>query len=133
MVKDNGVQLKTGIVLSYVQMFLSVIIGIIQSPIIIRCLGQSEYGLYNTIVSMLSMLTVLSLGFNSSYVRYYSIYKKMQTKGMGKVFGLILIKVIVPTEIDCNLPLYGYICNSAPECCLINKLFPPTCEPMIVP
>lgn len=33
--------------------------------------------------------------------RYYSIYKKMQTKGMGKVFGLILIKVIVPTEIDC--------------------------------
>ena len=33
--------------------------------------------------------------------RFYSIYKKMQTKGMGKVFGLILIKVIVNTELDC--------------------------------
>jgi len=33
--------------------------------------------------------------------RYYSIYKKMQTKGMGKVFGLILLKVIVDTDLDC--------------------------------
>ena len=40
--------------------------------------------------------------------RYYSIYKKMQTQGMGKVFGLILIKVIVPTEIDCYKVL-GYL------------------------
>ena len=40
--------------------------------------------------------------------RYYSIYKKMQTKGMGKVFGLILIKVIVPKEIDCYKAL-GYL------------------------
>lgn len=40
--------------------------------------------------------------------RYYSIFKKMQTQGMGKVFGLILIKVIVPTEIDCYKAL-GYL------------------------
>lgn len=33
--------------------------------------------------------------------RYYSVYKKMQTKGMGKVYGLILFKVIVPDELDC--------------------------------
>ena len=33
--------------------------------------------------------------------RYYSIYKKMQSKGMGKVYGLILFKIIVPTELDC--------------------------------
>ena len=33
--------------------------------------------------------------------RYYSIYKKMQTKGMGKVFGLLLLKVIVEKDLDC--------------------------------
>lgn len=33
--------------------------------------------------------------------RYYSIYKKMQTKGMSRVFGLILLKVLVPTDMDC--------------------------------
>ena len=107
MVKDNGVQLKTGIVLSYVQMFLSVIIGIIQSPIIIRCLGQSEYGLYNTIVSMLSMLTVLSLGFNSSYVRYYSIYKKSgDNDAIYKLNGLFLIIFLIIGLISLSCGLF---------------------------
>lgn len=32
---------------------------------------------------------------------YYSIYKKLHTKGMGKIYGLILFKVVVPTEMDC--------------------------------
>ena len=54
-------QLKIGVILSYAQMALGILIGIIQAPIIIRCLGQSEYGLYNTIVSTLSMLSILSL------------------------------------------------------------------------
>lgn len=107
MVKDNGVQLKTGIVLSYVQMFLSVIIGIIQSPIIIRCLGQSEYGLYNTIVSMLSMLTVLSLGFNSSYVRYYSIYKKSgDNDAIYRLNGLFLIIFLIIGLISLSCGLF---------------------------
>lgn len=32
---------------------------------------------------------------------YYSIYKKLNTKGMGKIYGLILFKIVVPTELDC--------------------------------
>ncbi len=32
---------------------------------------------------------------------YYSIFKKMQRKGISKVYGLMLYKVIVPTELDC--------------------------------
>lgn len=69
-------QLKVGVFLSYFQMALGIVIGIIQAPIVIRCLGQSEYGLYNTIASTISMLSILSLGFNSGYIRYYSKYKK---------------------------------------------------------
>ena len=37
--------------------------------------------------------------------RYYSIYKKMKTKGLDKVYGSILFKIIVPTESDCYLTL----------------------------
>ncbi len=96
MVKTRGEQLKAGVILSYIQMFLSVVIGIIQSPIIIRCLGQSEYGLYNTVVSSLSMLSVLSLGFNSSYVRYYSIYKKRgDNEAVYRLNGLFLLIFLI--------------------------------------
>ncbi len=32
---------------------------------------------------------------------YYSIYKKLNSSGIGKIYGLYLIKIIVPTEMDC--------------------------------
>ena len=69
-------QLKAGVILSYLQMALNIIIGLAYTPIMIRTLGQSEYGLYNTISSTISMLSILSLGFNSGYIRYYAKYKK---------------------------------------------------------
>lgn len=32
---------------------------------------------------------------------YYSIYKKLNSQGIGKIYGLILFRIVVPTEIDC--------------------------------
>ena len=68
-------QLKTGSVLSYLQMFLNIVISLIYTPFMLNALGQSEYGLYSTVSSTIAMLAVLNLGFNSSYVRYYMKYK----------------------------------------------------------
>lgn len=68
-------QLKLGAVLSYAQMAVNILIGLLYTPAMLKLLGQSEYGLYNTVVSTISMLSILSLGFNSSYIRYYAEYK----------------------------------------------------------
>ena len=57
-------------------MAIQILIGLVYTPVMIRLLGQSEYGLYNAVASTISMLSVLRLGFNNSYIRYYSIYKK---------------------------------------------------------
>lgn len=85
-------QLKSGAILSYSQMFLGVIIGLLYTPVMIRLLGDSEYGLYNTVSSTISMLSVLSLGFNSSYIRYYAKYKKDNDDvSIYKLNGLFLI------------------------------------------
>lgn len=73
-------QLKLGAVLSYAQMAVNILIGLLYTPVMLRILGQSEYGLYNTVVSTISMLSVLSFGFNSSYIRYYSEYKTAQNQ-----------------------------------------------------
>ena len=59
-------QRKLGSIISYVQMALGVIVSLIYTPYMIKILGQSEYGLYNTVASTISMMSVLSLGFNSS-------------------------------------------------------------------
>ena len=85
-------QLKIGSLLSYFQMALSIVIGIGYTPIMLRLLGQSEYGLYNTVSSAISMLSVLSLGFNSSYIRYYAKYKvKNDDESIYRLNGLFLI------------------------------------------
>ena len=85
-------QLKLGTLLSYLQMVLSVIIGIVYTPVMIRLLGQNEYGLYNTVASTISMLSVLSLGFNSGYIRYYARYKtEKRTDATYRLNGMFLL------------------------------------------
>ena len=74
------------------QMAIQILIGLIYTPVMIRLLGQSEYGLYNTVASTISMLSVLRLGFNNSYIRYYSIYKKKcDTKAIDCLNGLFIV------------------------------------------
>lgn len=91
MTKETN-QLKWGALLSYIQMALGVIVGLAYTPIMIRLLGKSEYGLYNTVSSTIAMLSILSLGFNSSYIRYYSKYKKDgNEQAIYKLNGLFLL------------------------------------------
>ena len=85
-------QRKFGSIISYIQMFLGVIISLIYTPYMINKLGQSEYGLYNTVASTISMMSILSLGFNSSYIRYYSRYKEENdTESIWKLNGLFVL------------------------------------------
>ena len=99
-------QLKGGSLLSYVQMALNVLIGILYTPVMIRMLGKSEYGLYNTVSSVISMLALLSLGFNSGYIRYFAKYKKEGNEdGIRKLNGLFLIifTIIGIVSLACGL------------------------------
>ena len=101
-------QVKLGSILSYLQMAISVAIQLVYTPIMIRLLGKNEYGLYQTVASTISMLSVLSLGFNSGYIRYYAIYKKNDDKqSISKLNGLFLIifSIIGAVSLVCGLYL----------------------------
>lgn len=85
-------QLKAGAILSYISMGLGYIISIIYTPIMLRLLGQSEYGLYNLVSSVVSYLGLLSFGFGSAYMRYYSRYRvKDDKENVAKLNGMFLI------------------------------------------
>lgn len=103
-------EIKLGSFLSYMQMALSIIIGLIYTPVMINLLGQSEYGLYNTVVSIISMLSLLSFGFNSGYIRFYARYCKENNKEkIYKLNGLFLIIFVVIGIISfaCGIYLSG--------------------------
>lgn len=87
--KNN--QLKIGVILSYITMFAQNIIGILYTPIMLRLLGKSEYGLYQLVYSVVSYLGLLSFGFGSAYVRFYSRYKvKDDEDGIARLNGMFI-------------------------------------------
>ncbi len=85
-------QLKAGAALSYISMGLGYVVSIIYTPIMLRLLGQSEYGLYNLVASVIAYLGILNFGFGSAYMRYYSRYKVKEYKdNIAKLNGMFLI------------------------------------------
>ena len=89
-------QIRIGAVLSYVSMGLSTVISLVYTPIMVNNLGKGEYGVYSTVIPIISYLTLLSLGLGSAYVRYYSRATVAQDKKeMAKLNGMFLITYTV--------------------------------------
>lgn len=65
-------QLKAGVVLSYISTFIAIVIQMIYMPLMIRLLGKTEYGLYTLVSSVVSYLSLFSLGFTGAYVRFFA-------------------------------------------------------------
>ena len=89
-------QIKAGALLSYVSMGLSTLISLVYTPIMIQRLGDSEFGVYQAVLPIISYLNLLSFGLGSAYVRYYSRYKTAKDKrGMAMLNGMFLTTYLV--------------------------------------
>lgn len=68
-------QRKKGIVLSYVSLALNLVVQLLYTPVLVRSLGQSEYGLYSLVSNIINYLIILDFGFGSSIVVYTAKYR----------------------------------------------------------
>ncbi len=85
-------QLKTGALLSYLLIGLSSFISILYTPIMLRLLGQSEYGLYSLVASVVAYLGLFNFGFGSAYIKYFSVYKAASdNEGLARLNGMFLM------------------------------------------
>lgn len=69
---------RSGIVLSYVNIFLHVAIGFLYVPILLHFIGKSEYGLYQLMGSLIAYFGVMDFGLSVAVVRFYA---KAKTEG----------------------------------------------------
>ncbi len=69
-------QISSGILLSFLGQFISIAVGLAYAPIMIRILGQNEYGLYQLVQSTVNYLNLMNFGFTGAYIRYYSLAKR---------------------------------------------------------
>ena len=63
-------ELKAGALLSYVNLGISTVIPLFYTPVMLRLLGQAEYGLYSLSNSVISYLSLLTFGLGSTILRY---------------------------------------------------------------
>ena len=84
-------EIKLGAILSYIIIFTNMVIGVLYTPILTNKLGQSEYGLYSLVTSIISYLTILDFGFGNAIIIYTARYrvngeKEKQEKLHGMFF-----------------------------------------------
>lgn len=85
-------QLRAGVVMTYLNIGLGSLIPIIYTPIMLRILGQAEYGLYSLANSVVGYLSLLTFGLGSTIVRYVAKYRAEGDKeGEEKVIGLFIV------------------------------------------
>lgn len=84
-------QLKAGAFLSYVVLGINNIIGLLYTPYMLRMMGQSEYGLYSLVASVIAYLTILDLGFGNAIIRYTAKFKvEGKTEEQYSMFGMFI-------------------------------------------
>ena len=96
-------QLKNGAILSYINIIISLIIGFITVPFIVKQLGTSEYGVYSLTGSLVGYISILDFGMHNVVVRYVAKYnarnkKKEQSNFLATVliiYGIISIVVAI--------------------------------------
>lgn len=104
---------KIGVVFSYILMGVEILTSFLFTPYLIRCLGQSQYGVYTLVNSISSYLVLLDLGIGNSIVRYVAKFRvtkqqEYQNKFVGVTlifyFSIAIITIIVGCTLKNVLP-----------------------------
>ena len=87
-------EIKSGAILGYLNIFATIIVTLVYTPIMLNLVGKSEYGLYSLVSSITMYLSVLDMGFGNAMIRFSS---KSQAKGEddSKINGMFLLLYII--------------------------------------
>ena len=97
---------RLGVFLQYTQMAINIIINLLFTPIMIKIIGKNEYGIYSTVASIISYLSIFSLGFNATYIKFYSKYKKNNDDDAIKRLNTLYLSVF------CVMGAVALICGT---------------------
>lgn len=103
-------QIKSGAIITYLTNACNIIISILMTPIILKLIGNQEYGLYSLVYSMMAYFSVLDFGFGNAMIRYVSKFKaeNKDDKSINSLFLLIylfigIIALIIGSVVYFNL------------------------------
>ena len=82
-------QRKAGVVLGYIYIIVQTLVMLAYTPLLLRGIGQSEYGLYQLVGSIAAYMTIIESMLTSSALRFFCVSKaNNDTEGMENTLGL---------------------------------------------
>lgn len=121
-------QLRSGVFLSYLNLAISSLIPFFYTPVMLRMLGQAEYGLYSLSNSVVGYLSLLSFGFGSTIIRYLAKYRAEGNKeALQQAYGFFLT---VYSVLAVAVMVGGFVMSSHVELIFDRGLQPREIEKM---
>jgi O-antigen/teichoic acid export membrane protein len=81
---------RVGVLASYAYSVTQVVVNLIYVPLLLGGIGQSEYGLYQMVGSIIAYLSIISSTFSAGATRYYSKYYVLgDERGMANTLGIL--------------------------------------------
>lgn len=100
-------QRRVGIILSYIYTIINTLVTLLYVPLLLKLLGQSEYGLYQLIGSIIAFFAVMDFGLSATITRFYSEYKVLNDK--IKMENILFLSCIIYALITLILVTAGTV------------------------
>ncbi len=87
--RDASRQIKCGAIVSYIAIAFNILSGLIYTPWMLKCIGQSNYGLYSAAVAFVSYFT-MDFGLGAAISRFISKYRaEGKEEKVEKLLGMV--------------------------------------------
>ena len=88
----NSSQIKHGVILSYLNIILTILISLFFIPFLIHTLGTSQYGMYALIGSFIGYFSIFDFGLMTTIIRYITKFRSAGQKDAESCFlGKVMI------------------------------------------
>ncbi len=87
-------QMSVGVIVSYLVIIVQFASGLIYTPVVLKALGQSQYGVYSLCTSFIGYFTLMNSGANAAYIRFYvqtKIKSPNKIPGLNQIFLRIFL------------------------------------------
>lgn len=112
-------QKKIGIILSYLNILIQALIGVLYVPLLLHYIGKNEYGLYQLMGSLIAYMGVMDFGLSSAVIQFYVKYKTLNDRiGMENVLAIavrgytLVIAIVLAAGLICYAFLDTIFSNS---------------------
>lgn len=128
-----------GVIISYVYTVVQIVVQLIYVPILLSCIGQSEYGIYQLIGSVMAYIVSINSVLAAGVGRYYCMYMaegntcKMENtlaiaKRMYLVMSVVTMMVMVALAIVFrNIYATSFSGPQLDECCVMLLILGVNC------